>query len=230
MESNNQRKPQRKGVYLFFVLVLITLISAAIFITVSTTAKKTLPSEKQITQSETKATKSTETTAAEESNETEKETQSEEASATIEEFYMPVSGYISKNFTMEFPVFSATMNDYRTHNGVDIEAEVGQAVYSCANGTVSNIYDDPFMGKCVEISHSDNILSRYMSLNSELSEGLEIGCGVYAGQPIGSVGESCKLEAADEPHLHFEMAVAGKNVNPLDYIGTVSPSDPEYEG
>ena len=52
------------------------------------------------------------------------ETDSVEASADVKdvlpEFSLPVNGLVSNGYSMEVPVFSYTMNDYRTHNGVDL--------------------------------------------------------------------------------------------------------------
>ena len=54
-----------------------------------------------------------------------------------------------KEFCIDVPVFSFTMQDYRTHGGIDISAPVGSAVYSIASGTVTEIYSDPLFGKTV---------------------------------------------------------------------------------
>ena len=45
------------------------------------------------------------------------------------------------------------------------------------------------------------------------------GVEVKAGEAIGYVGDTAMVELADEPHLHFELTVAGIQVNPLDYLG-----------
>jgi len=47
---------------------------------------------------------------------------------------------------------------------------------------------------------------------------VKAGEQVQQGQAIGNVGKTVSIEAADGAHLHFELIVDGKNVNPMDYI------------
>ena len=110
------------------------------------------------------------------------------------------------------------MGDYRVHLGVDIEANLGDPVYSCADGFVSQITEDPFMGVSVAISHSNGYVSFYKNLAPELAPGIKEGMAVTAGQIIGTVGETAAVEIADSSHLHFELTVDGVCVNPEDYI------------
>ena len=75
----------------------------------------------------------------------------------------------------------------------------------------------------------------YANLAPELAEGLEVGSEVKCGQVIGCVGETASTEIADEPHLHFEMTVGGKEVDPMSYISAESRAaslskDTAYEG
>ena len=115
-------------------------------------------------------------------------------------------------------VFSQTMNDYRTHLGVDLGAQLGDSVMAVADGIVTNIWNDPFMGTCVSIEHKGNAVSYYKNLDPVVKEGIVIGASVKAGEVIGAVGESAMNEIAQEPHLHLEMKVNDKHVNPRDHI------------
>ena len=47
------------------------------------------------------------------------------------------------------------MQDWRTHNGIDIAATAGQAVASIADGTVTAIYEDDYLGTTVVLSHGN---------------------------------------------------------------------------
>ena len=49
-----------------------------------------------------------------------------------------------------------------------------------------------------------------------------MGDTVKSGEVLGAVGESALIEIAEEPHLHFALSVAGKSVNPLDYISAAT--------
>lgn len=151
------------------------------------------------------------------------------AASAPTEFCLPVTGYISKAYSMDTPVFSLTMNDYRTHGGIDIQAEIGASVAAFAEGTVTDIYNDPFMGVCLEVTHSGGMVSKYMNLSEELAENIEIGTAVACGQAIGKVGNTAAMEASDESHLHFEVMLNEASVDPMSYIETEISGDTNYE-
>ena len=122
-------------------------------------------------------------------------------------------------------VFSPTMEDYRTHTAVDLVAGLGQEVMAVADGVVKNIWHDPFMGTCISIEHTGNSISYYKNLDPVIKEGLAIGTSVKAGDVIGAVGESAMNESAQDPHLHFELKVNDKAVDPKDYIKLPFPQN-----
>ena len=142
----------------------------------------------------------------------------------VDEFALsaPVSGIISKGHDASIQVWSNTMEDYRVHLGLDIVASEGAPVCAAADGTVSRVWDDPLMGRCVAISHGDNIYTYYKNLNANLSDGITQGAEVKCGDKIGVVGETAILELADEPHLHLEMTVNGLAVDPRDYFSAAA--------
>jgi len=136
-------------------------------------------------------------------------------------FTAPVVGSVAKRHSADTPVFSNTLGDYRIHTGIDISADEGSSVYAAADGKVSKVWSDHFLGKSVEITHSDGTVSVYSNLSGEgicVKEGDE----VKGGTKIGLVGDTSLSELADEPHIHFEMKVNGVSVNPLDYISEES--------
>lgn len=145
-------------------------------------------------------------------------------------FVMPVVGSVSKEFEIDVPTYSLTMNDYRAHTGVDVSAALGSEVIAASAGTVCKIWTDPLMGRCVTLDHGEGIYTSYMNLADELDSSLEVGAKVGMGQVLGAVGESAMVEIAEEPHLHLEMKVDGKYVDPLEYMGVSSEQDLEYEG
>ena len=136
----------------------------------------------------------------------------------LPDFLSPVSGVIAKSHSVEIPVYSLTMDDYRTHSGVDIAAEAGTSVRAAAAGTVKEIWDDPMMGKCLSITHKGGAVSIYKNLAAEIPAGIEAGTEVEAGTVIGAVGESALIETAEEPHLHFELRINGTEANPADFM------------
>ncbi len=150
-------------------------------------------------------------------------------SAGIRYYTLPVDGGILKNYEVDVPVYSMTMNDYRAHAGVDLAAELGTEVVSVENGTVCRVWNDPMMGKCVSIDHGDGIVSTYMNLAEETAVGIALGENIAQGQAIGTVGASALTEISEEPHLHLEMKVNGEFVDPIEYMG-IDAVYTEYEG
>ena len=142
----------------------------------------------------------------------------DENSDTLPQFLMPVNGTIGIGFSDSVPVFSQTMNDYRTHTGIDIMASLGSEVVAVADGVVTNVWTDPFMGTCVSIEHTGNAISVYQNLDPEVKDGIIIGASVKCGDVIGAVGESAMNEVAEEPHLHYELKINGKHVDPKDHL------------
>ncbi len=149
--------------------------------------------------------------------------------AELRYFIIPTAGTVSKEFEIDVPVYSMTMNDYRAHTGVDISAPLGSEVVAASSGTVCKVWDDPLMGKCVTVHHGDDIYTTYMNLANELDSAAAVGNEISMGQTIGAIGESAIIEISEEPHLHLEMKVDGLYVDPLEYMGVASPQELVYE-
>lgn len=164
-------------------------------------------------------------------NETPEESEKEEANGGESEipkeepeaiaFTAPVSGSIMKSHSVETPVFSQTLGDWRVHTGIDIAAEIGADVKAVAGGKVTAVRNDHFMGKTVEVTHNGGIVSVYSNLSND-GLTVKVGDTVSAGDKLGVVGDTSLTELADESHLHFEILVSGVSVNPLDYISDES--------
>lgn len=157
-----------------------------------------------------------------------------DVSTQLPSFRLPVVGHLCKGHDVTMQVFSATMGDYRVHVGLDIAAEENAPVYAAADGTVIEVFEDALMGQCLRISHDGGGETVYRNLAAELPEGIQAGVAVSAGRLIGYVGETAMCEAADEPHLHFEMLVDGACVDPVEYLDAASvaalETDEGYEG
>ena len=141
-----------------------------------------------------------------------------ETNTMPEHFLLPVDGVLQKHHSTEVQVFSDTMGDYRMHAGIDIGTVAGAAVSVMADGVISRVWDDVYMGKCVAVAHGGDAYTIYKNLAAELPESVVEGTAVKAGDIIGTVGESAMIEVKDEPHLHLEMTVGGLAVDPTDYL------------
>lgn len=152
----------------------------------------------------------------ENSNETKEIPSEENAKATSKGYIPPIDGAISKDYSGDELVYSETMKDWRTHNGVDIAADEGTEVYAAADGTVEAITDNSMLGTTVIVLHSGGIRTIYSNLSPQVSA--ETGDAVKGGAPIGKVGSTAALESSEPSHLHFEVSVNEETVNPRDYM------------
>ncbi len=146
----------------------------------------------------------------------ERAAQAEVPSEVLPEFIMPTIGDVAKKFSIDALVFSNTMEDYRTHNGIDICVAMSEGVMAAADGIVAEVYEHPMMGNTVVIAHDGDARTVYQNLADEVT--VSVGDTVKSGEIIGAVGDSAIIEIAEEPHLHFEIMVGGEYQNPLDYI------------
>lgn len=120
-------------------------------------------------------------------------------------------GEILKPFSPKNPLRSVTMNDWRTHSGVDIKAGEGSPVRAVMEGTVSKFSNDPMMGYVIEIEHTGGYMARYCGMTD--TPVVQEGSHVKAGDTIGYIGK-IPSESKDESHLHLEMLLDGNPVDP----------------
>ena len=138
-------------------------------------------------------------------------------------FLSPVSGTVSKGHSLTIPVFSATLEEWRVHSGIDIECNEGAEVFASFDGTVAEVYADPLLGHTVVIDHGSEVKSVYSNLSGD-DILVKVGDEVLAGDMIATVGDSSLSELAEEPHLHFEVCVGDSKADPLDYLTDESKS------
>ena len=132
------------------------------------------------------------------------------------EFCTPIQGEIIREFAAESLVYSNTLQEWITHNGIDIKADKTSVVSASANGTVYAIKNDPRYGLTVIISHDGGYKTVYSNLLT--AEFVIQGEKVEAGQTIGTVGNSSSFEISDDYHLHFEILKDGKYIDPKTCI------------
>lgn len=125
-------------------------------------------------------------------------------------FVLPVNGKIFAPYSGDELVYNRTLDDWRTHNGIDISAPSNDPVKAGADGTVKKIYEDGMLGTVMEIEHN-GFTARYCGLNN--STFVKEGDKVSQGQSIGTVGETA-MEVAEESHIHLEVLENGKYINP----------------
>ena len=128
-------------------------------------------------------------------------------------FVEPVKGEIIREFAPESLVYSETLKEWVTHNGVDIKSDKASVVVSACDGKVAAIKNDPRYGLTIIIEHNNGYKTVYANLLT--SEYVIQGEEVTAGQTIGTIGNSANFEIADDYHLHFEVLKDGKYLDPV---------------
>lgn len=128
----------------------------------------------------------------------------------------PVRGEVIGDYSLEVLAYDETMGDWRTHQGMDLAADLGTQVLAVADGTVSAVYDDPLMGTTVVVEHPGEVMSFYSNLAA--TPAVAVGDEVTTGMVIGSVGKTAVAESGKASHLHFEMTEAGAPVDPAEYL------------
>ena len=127
----------------------------------------------------------------------------------------PLKGEVLTAFSVDQLVYSETLGDWRTHDGIDISAQAGTKVLAASAGTVLAVEDDALMGTTVTLEHGGGYQTTYASLQADPA--VEVGDSVSAGQIIGVVG-TAPAEAAQGPHLHFSVEKDGDAVDPEAYL------------
>jgi len=123
---------------------------------------------------------------------------------------MPTAGWLSSQFSRSR--FHPILHENRPHEGIDVTAPTGTPIVAPAGGRVAFAGIDKGYGYVVEIDHGNGIRTRFAHC-SRLA--VRTGQTVTRNQLIAAVG-STGLSTA--PHLHYEIHVNGKPVDPLTYV------------
>ena len=97
------------------------------------------------------------------------------------------------------------------HAGMDFSANTGTPVYVTGNGKVIKAGWEGLYGNCITVDHCFGYVTKYAHL-SKID--VRVGQNVVRGEIIGKVGSTGKSTG---PHLHYEVHVKGKVVNPVNY-------------
>ncbi|WP_245943010.1 M23 family metallopeptidase [Rhodovulum viride] len=105
-----------------------------------------------------------------------------------------------------------TLGGQRMHEGTDMASAYGTPIYATADGVVVKAQWVSGYGRMVEIRHEFGIVTRYGHMSKIR---VEAGQRVSRGDRIGDMGSSGRSTGT---HLHYEVRVDGKPVNPMTYI------------
>jgi Peptidase family M23 len=119
------------------------------------------------------------------------------------------SGRLSSRFGWRTDPFTGRR---KFHHGVDLAARRGAKVVAAASGLVTWAGKRGGYGNLVEITHADGYVTRYGHSSKIL---VSRGQMVRRGHPIARVGSTGRSTG---PHLHYEVLLNGKKVDPTKYI------------
>lgn len=128
----------------------------------------------------------------------------------------PVKGAVLSAFSMDHLTYDKTLNDWRTHDGMDISASAGTKVQAACAGTVKSVENDPLLGATVTLEHTGGYQTIYANLEARPT--VKQGDSVSAGQILGAVGSTSIAESSEGPHLHFSVRKNGTPINPETFL------------
>ncbi|MBQ1820190.1 MAG: peptidoglycan DD-metalloendopeptidase family protein [Clostridia bacterium] len=128
----------------------------------------------------------------------------------------PVQGEIIFGYAVDKLLYSVTLDQWMTHDAVDIAADAGTPVKCVFAGTVERVAKDDALGYTVVVSHANSRTTMYANLSEDIR--VKVGDRLNAGDVIGTVGTSAISECAEKPHLHFAVYVDGAPKDPAKYV------------
>lgn len=224
-----------KGFYIVAALSFIVIVAAVAFVyhssvnmlrdlDIPTTFKQVEKNQTSVTDprnhqevEDTTKEKVTTTTSAPTTTTTEQTTTAPPTTeSTVEAFQndsyiLPLSGDVDRKFSSS-PVYDETMEDWRTHGGVDFLGNPGDDVLSIGNGKVSKVIFDPTFGYTIEVDYGD-FTGRYCGIKQGTA--VKINDTVSKGGIIGKIGD-IPCESKQESHLHFEIIKNGTAIDPME--------------
>jgi murein DD-endopeptidase MepM/ murein hydrolase activator NlpD len=110
------------------------------------------------------------------------------------------------------------------HAGLDFKGPIGAPIYSAAAGRVSFAGVQQGYGNVIEVDHGNGLMTRYAHMSGFRAR---VGQAVEAGQVIGLIGNTGRSTG---PHLHFEVRINDRVVNPRPFLEAAAHVQQENSG
>ncbi len=107
--------------------------------------------------------------------------------------------------------FHPVLHKIKAHKGTDFAARTGTPIMATGNGIIKSIGRKGGFGRAIVIKHREGYTTLYAHM-SRFNKKLRAGSKVYQGEVIGYVGSSGLTSG---PHLHYELKLAGKAIDPM---------------
>lgn len=238
----------REGFYIILFICLCIVAVTAVVISKNNTPSKTAQDQQQVDQlpegteyvidDEPESDPSTPTmntpekTTTKTSSTTNQQT-TEKKSDPVKEVFkiaMPVDGEVTKKYDKEHLQESISMEQWETHEGIDIACDIGSEVKAAQDGKVIDVSKEDNLAKILKSGYGMTVVvehkSGYQTVYCNLAEDVKVKKGdtVKKGQVIGIVGDTATREVVslEGSHLHFVVLKKSGSelvtVNPQDYL------------
>jgi murein DD-endopeptidase MepM/ murein hydrolase activator NlpD len=129
---------------------------------------------------------------------------------------VPHGGPLSSRFGVRANPFSGHGSEL--HAGLDFKGDTGAAVRATASGVVIAAKRESGYGNLVEVAHEHGYVTVYAHLSR-----IDVAPGqwVRAGDALGALGSTGRSTG---PHLHYEVQLGGKRLNPETFLSLSPPS------
>ena len=129
-----------------------------------------------------------------------------------EQLLWPVVGNVLINYSMENPVYFATLKQYKCNPAIVIQAKAGQNITAAARGIVTEIKKTEELGNVITMDLGDGYESVYGQLtNIQVKEGDLVEKGDY----IADVATTTKYYSVEGDNVYFALKKDGEAVNPM---------------
>ncbi len=154
----------------------------------------------------------------------------DETKTTLNDLNRPFSGYyllplnnkVIKNYSDGDMVYSKTMDDWRTHDGIDVGGNIGDNVIAVQDGKVLEVSVDEMWGDTVTIQHGNGLKAIYRGVKATVKKDADI----EQGQVIGTL-VAIPIEEKDGAHVHLETEVNGKTADPVKALNLLGEATEE---
>ena len=239
----------REGFYIILFICLCIVAVTAVVISKNNSPSKTAQDQKQVEQlpegtdyvidDELESDPSTPTMNTPEKPTTETSSITNQVKTTeknnepVKEVFkivMPVDGKVAKGYDKEHLQESVSMEQWETHEGIDIACDIGSEVKAAQDGTVLDVFKDDNLAKLLKSGFGMTIVVEhkggYQTVYCNLAEDVKVKKGdtVKKGQVIGVVGDTATREVVSLEGSHRHFVVLKKSgselitVNPQDYL------------
>lgn len=239
----------REGFYIILFICLCIVAVTAVIMSRNNVPRKTAQDQKQVDQlpegtdyviddspekdTSTPTMNTPEKNPTKTSSTTNQNTTTSKKNEPVKEVFkiaMPVEGEVTKKYDKEHLQESISMEQWETHEGIDIACDIGSEVKAAQDGTVIDVTKDDNLAKILKSGFGMTVVVEhkggYQTVYCNLSEDVKVKKGdtVKKGQVIGIVGDTASREVVslEGSHLHFVVLKKSGSelitVNPQDYL------------